>query len=206
VLLAPSVVFPCIVQSADASGHVGSRRARPAKRGTGPPSAKRSAEVRNETIHLLRGVIDSLRRSAWPLSVSFALRAKHYAWRTEQAYVHGVRRFILYHGWRHPQEMGACEIEAHLTHLAVAKEAWVTAGRLAANHRSTGASPVVAKEARNGGASVVNKRTRPLLCTPLARIIHHHLAALARTRAEIGSSNHLLAKGPTTQCRSAARR
>ena len=50
----------------------------------------------------------------------FALRAKHYAYRTEQAYVHWVRRFIVHHGIRHPQEMGGPEIEAFLTHLAVA--------------------------------------------------------------------------------------
>ena len=49
----------------------------------------------------------------------FALRAKHYAYRTEQAYVHWVRRFILHHGKRHPQEMDGAEIEVFLTHLAV---------------------------------------------------------------------------------------
>ncbi len=49
----------------------------------------------------------------------FALRAKHYAYRTEQAYVHWVRRFILHHRKRHPQEMGGQEIEAFLTYLAV---------------------------------------------------------------------------------------
>ena len=36
----------------------------------------------------------------------FALRAKHDAWRTEQAYVQWVRRFILRNRKRHPQEMG----------------------------------------------------------------------------------------------------
>ena len=36
----------------------------------------------------------------------FTLRAKHYAYRTEQAYVHWVRRFIPHHGKRHPKEMG----------------------------------------------------------------------------------------------------
>jgi len=46
------------------------------------------------------------------------LRRKHYSYRTEQAYVDWLRRFIL-HGKRHPQEMGAQEIEAFLTHLAV---------------------------------------------------------------------------------------
>ena len=49
----------------------------------------------------------------------FTLRAKHYSYRTEQAYVHWVRRFILFQGKRHPQEMGGAEIEAFLTHLAV---------------------------------------------------------------------------------------
>jgi integron integrase len=49
----------------------------------------------------------------------FALRTKHYSYRTEQAYVHWVRRFILHHGKRHPETMGANEIEAFLTHLAV---------------------------------------------------------------------------------------
>jgi hypothetical protein len=34
----------------------------------------------------------------------FTLRAKHYSYRTEQAYVHWVRRFILFHGKRHPYE------------------------------------------------------------------------------------------------------
>ena len=48
-----------------------------------------------------------------------ALRTKHYAYRTEQTYVHWVRRFILFHGKRHPQEMGGPDIEAFLTHLAV---------------------------------------------------------------------------------------
>ena len=47
----------------------------------------------------------------------FALRAKHFAYRTEQAYVHWVRRFILLHGKRHPQEMDGAEIETFLTHL-----------------------------------------------------------------------------------------
>ncbi len=48
-----------------------------------------------------------------------ALRFKHYSIRTEQAYVDWSRRFILHHGRRHPREMGAEEIRAFLTHLAV---------------------------------------------------------------------------------------
>ena len=47
------------------------------------------------------------------------LRVLHYAIRTEEAYVEWIRRFILFHNKRHPREMGAKEIEAFLTHLAV---------------------------------------------------------------------------------------
>ncbi|GHU36637.1 integron integrase [Betaproteobacteria bacterium] len=47
------------------------------------------------------------------------LRLKHYSIRTEHQYVQWARRFILFHQKRHPAEMGAAEVEAFLTHLAV---------------------------------------------------------------------------------------
>jgi integron integrase len=47
------------------------------------------------------------------------IRAKHYSYRTEKAYVGWVRRFILFHDKRHPRDMGKKEIEAFLSHLAV---------------------------------------------------------------------------------------
>jgi len=47
------------------------------------------------------------------------IRLKHYSLRTEQTYAYWVRRFILFHGKRHPRELGAHEVEAFLTHLAV---------------------------------------------------------------------------------------
>ena len=50
------------------------------------------------------------------------LRTRHYSIRTETAYVDWARRFILFHGKRHPQEMGAVEVEAFLTHLAVQRQ------------------------------------------------------------------------------------
>jgi len=55
-----------------------------------------------------------------PLSqMSAALRARRYSRRTEQAYRLRVRRFIRFHGIRHPADMAAPEINAFLTHLAV---------------------------------------------------------------------------------------
>jgi integron integrase len=47
------------------------------------------------------------------------VRTLHYSIRTEDAYTQWIKRFILFHGKRHPQEMGAPELEAFLTHLAV---------------------------------------------------------------------------------------
>jgi hypothetical protein len=38
------------------------------------------------------------------------IRAKHYSYRTEQSYVGWIRRFILFNGKRHPNEMGAAEV------------------------------------------------------------------------------------------------
>ena len=57
-------------------------------------------------------LLDSLRQR---------IRVLHYSIRTEQAYVDWARRFILFHGKRHPREMGAPEVTAFLTHLAVAR-------------------------------------------------------------------------------------
>ena len=48
-----------------------------------------------------------------------AVRLKNYSYRTEKAYVHWVKRYILFHQKRHPREMGRDEIEAFLTYLAV---------------------------------------------------------------------------------------
>ncbi len=51
--------------------------------------------------------------------VRAALRARHYSRRTEEAYVAWMRRYIFFHGKRHPAEMGAPEITRFLTSLAV---------------------------------------------------------------------------------------
>jgi hypothetical protein len=47
------------------------------------------------------------------------IRTKHYSIRTEEAYVGWIKRFILFHGKRHPKDLGKKEISAFLTHLAV---------------------------------------------------------------------------------------
>jgi integron integrase len=47
-----------------------------------------------------------------------AIRVRHYSRRTEKAYVAWTRRYILFHGKRHPSEMGAAEITQYLSSLA----------------------------------------------------------------------------------------
>ncbi len=47
------------------------------------------------------------------------IRVRHYSIRTEQAYLDWIRRFVRFHGRRHPRDMGKAEVEAFLSHLAV---------------------------------------------------------------------------------------
>src|SRR2546425_9195171 len=51
-----------------------------------------------------------------------ALRARHYSRRTEDAYVAWIRRYIVFHGKRHPIEMSAAEVTRFLSSLAVEGE------------------------------------------------------------------------------------
>ena len=54
--------------------------------------------------------------------VRAAVRLRHYSIRTEQAYVHWIVNFIRFHGMRHPREMGAREVTAYLSCLAVERD------------------------------------------------------------------------------------
>jgi site-specific recombinase XerD len=47
------------------------------------------------------------------------LQVRHYARRTIQTYEQWLRRFLRFHGRRHPREMGSAEVNAFLSHLAV---------------------------------------------------------------------------------------
>jgi len=50
-----------------------------------------------------------------------AIRTRHYSFRTEEAYVGWIRRFILFHHKRHPAEMGKAEIEQFLAATAACR-------------------------------------------------------------------------------------
>src|SRR5439155_4711703 len=62
-------------------------------------------------------------RSQWTMKllaqVRAVLRTKHYSPRTEESYVGWVRRFVRFHGLRHPAELGGAEVERFLSDLAV---------------------------------------------------------------------------------------
>ncbi len=50
------------------------------------------------------------------------IRTRHYSYRTEEAYLYWIRQYILFHGKRHPAEMGPAEVSQFRTHLAVKRE------------------------------------------------------------------------------------
>jgi integron integrase len=70
------------------------------------------------------GMSDSVPSASAPRlldQVRAAIRLRHYSPKTEEAYVSWIRRFILFHGKRHPRELGAAEVTAFLSNLAAAR-------------------------------------------------------------------------------------
>ena len=64
---------------------------------------------------------ESLRDASPPKlleQVRAAIRTRHYSRRTEAAYVGWIRRFIVFHGKRHPRDLGAVEVTAFVSALA----------------------------------------------------------------------------------------
>lgn len=50
------------------------------------------------------------------------IRLKHYSIRTERVYCEWIKRYVRFHNYRHPSEMGAAEVEAFLSDLAVRRD------------------------------------------------------------------------------------
>ncbi|MGB0954712.1 MAG: integron integrase [Panacagrimonas sp.] len=63
--------------------------------------------------------------------VRVAIRSRHYSRRTEESYVHWIRRFILFHDKRHPRQMGAGEVADFLSHLATQRNVAASTQNLA---------------------------------------------------------------------------
>jgi hypothetical protein len=67
----------------------------------------------------MSGESEAVARSPFLERVRLALRVRHYSERTVGSYVRWVRRYVVFHGRRHPQELGAREVVTFLEHLAV---------------------------------------------------------------------------------------
>lgn len=68
--------------------------------------------------------VQSPHRERLPLldRVREEIRKRHYSLRTEEAYVAWIRRFVIFHGCRNPEDMGGADVEKFLSHLAVSRE------------------------------------------------------------------------------------
>jgi hypothetical protein len=60
-----------------------------------------------------------MNKSPFLTSISDFMRVRRYSKRTIESYLVWIKDFIIFHGKKHPREMGGPEVEAFLTHLAV---------------------------------------------------------------------------------------
>jgi integron integrase len=54
--------------------------------------------------------------------IGSVIRRKHYSIRTEKTYISWIKKYVFFHHMRHPRTLGVSEIEAFLTHLAIARK------------------------------------------------------------------------------------
>jgi len=73
------------------------------------------------------------RKSPFLQEVANHIRVRHYSRRTEETYLHWIKRFILFHNKRHPQAMGEREVAQFLTALAVKRNVAANTQNLALN-------------------------------------------------------------------------
>jgi integron integrase len=90
--------------------------------------------------------------------VRAAIRVRHYSRRTEQAYVGWIRRYVRFHGMRHPRDLGQAEVAAFLSDLAVKRH--------------------VAASTQNQALAALLFLYGNVLCQPLGRV-----AGIAHARA-----------------------
>ncbi len=103
--------------------------------------------------------------------VRTAIRVRHYSRRTEEAYVPWIRRYILFHGKRHPDQMGAPEVAAFLSSLATARQVSASTQNQALSAllyrhvlgRELGTMPEVPRAKRPGRLPVVLNRSEVAL-------------------------------------------
>jgi integron integrase len=113
-------------------------------------------------------------------------RLRHLSRRTEDAYSQWIRRFILFHGKRHPSEMGAAEVVAFLSDLAVRRQVGTSTQNQALAALLFLYREILGRELEGLDAAVRARRSRPLpvvLSRDEVRALlttmdgHHQLAA-----------------------------
>ena len=72
-------------------------------------------------------------RSPFLQKVAEAIRVRHYSFQTEKTYIHWIRRFILFHGKRHPSELAEQDVARFLSHLAVDRNVSASTQNVALN-------------------------------------------------------------------------
>ncbi len=157
-----------------------------------PPQATGNAHLPVDTDRIIG-------RSALLGEMRDLLRRKHYSIRTEQAYLDWAKRYILFHGKRHPKEMGGAEIGAFLTHLAVQRKVAASTQNQALNAlvfiykqvraRISHQAPAAAPNLRASTALRSARALNVLPSTPArpacrAPCIHAHLERLATKPGE----------------------
>jgi integrase len=74
------------------------------------------------SISMSSGSIGDPARPRLLAQVHEAIRRRYYSRRTEEAYVHWIKRYIYFNGKRHPDKMGEVEVTAFLNHLALERK------------------------------------------------------------------------------------
>ncbi|MEW8071013.1 MAG: integron integrase [Candidatus Thiodiazotropha sp.] len=76
---------------------------------------------------------ENTHKSPFLQKVIDAIRVRHYSRRTEETYLHWIKRYIYFHNKRHPEEMAEREVAAFLTYLAVQKNVAASTQNIALN-------------------------------------------------------------------------
>lgn len=118
--------------------------------------------------------------------VRHQMRVAHYSLRTEKTYTSWIRRYILFHGKRHPGNMGKTEVESFLTHLAVDRHVSVSTQNQALN-----AILFLYREVLGIGLPWVDDVVRPKRPERVPTVLS--VPEVARVLAELQGTNHLMA-------------
>lgn len=115
------------------------------------------------------------------------LQARHYSVRTEAAYVYWVRRFVIFHGVRHPDEMGEAHINEFLTHLAVEEHVAASTQTQALSGLLFMYRWVLGRELKDVGAVIRARGPRRLPVVMTRREVRSVLNAMPEDKRLVGS-------------------